>query len=237
MQNNLFCSLPYKGAVSDCNEFRSEVYLPSIDKKWLIINPSGLPEVDIPNVTFEIPNDNTEMILLAMKNNIKFMVKEPCSNWEMLYYLVEILKVSQVRVGGELGFQLPEVSKYLKKNNVKLRIFEPYIPNSLFEGIDIEKQFFILPTWAAEASPYVDVWEFDSNARKNSYVTGNYFGDLGILTKDKLKGIEQSWLPAEIGKIRLQCKRKCIKGGDCKLCDKSIKLGKIIEKSYNKMKE
>lgn len=169
--------------------------------------------------------------------NISFFFEELANNWDTLISFINY-GVSDVYIANEMGFDIKEISKICKRNNVNIRVF----PNVAQNGSkltryneDSFKSFYIRPEDTCLYECYVDVFEFFGTLDRHSvlydiYTSQKWSGDL----KDLIIGLNtsinnRSIVPA-FGDKRLDCQKKCNKG-NCVLCDKIFTFNKELVKN------
>jgi hypothetical protein len=84
----------------------------------------------------------------------------------------------------------------------------------------------------------IDVFEFYNSVEEQNVLYEVYFHDMewnGNL-REIIKGLKRDVnsyyiLGDEFGRTRADCERKCIKGGNCKMCDRLAELADSLENS------
>lgn len=227
----------YDGA----REIRGKVIDASItDKEWLIENPNQITK--IPGVTYCLGFHKPELIQQAIREQIPFMIEEPVQDWERLWFLISYIHVSQVRISGELLFDISRVSKLCHENNVLVRILDPHLPSSHHIELNPLEKGFIIPTGIKYIEDYVDIIEFSDVTRERTLInTYIYFqkwlGDLDLLTEGAFKGINATALPEDLMRRRIRCQRSCLKGSNCRFCNKAFELAELLGKHKLSLEE
>jgi hypothetical protein len=146
------------------------------------------------------------------------------------------LGVSDVYIGGMLGFDLERVNKFVPIN-IQIR---SYVNICQYEWDNSKgfKTFFIRPEDLNYYSNFIDVIEFYKSEDIQNTLYEIYFhskewnGNLREIIKGLRVDINNYYiLGSEFARRRAQCRRKCIKGERCELCDGLIDLAKTLEES------
>ena len=169
------------------------------------------------------------------EHGIEFFFSNLVRDWDTLHGLIG-LGVSDVYIVEEFGFSLNKIGAVAHAKSVSIRVFGN-IAQSSWPGEHSIKSFFIRPEDVSIYEPYVDVIQFVANTRENYetlykiYAVKKYwFGAL----KDLIKGLNsdvdnKTIIPAYFGTPRLGCEKKCLSGGRCKICDRILEAGKVLE--------
>lgn len=154
---------------------------------------------------------------------------------ERLYVLGKA-GVTDVYVGGELGFNMAVARRIADELNIKIRV----IPNmasvsgftNWFENRKALTDFWIRPEDLYQYEPYVDYIEFAGDDRKQAVLYDIYFISKqwrGILSQviDNLEPIDNRGLLPQFTEARLNCGKKCMLN-KCHSCQKHIALCKLV---------
>lgn len=168
---------------------------------------------------------------------IPFYFSTPVLTWDQLNNYLEA-GVSDVIISGELGFDLSRIRFLTNQKNVQIRSYVNIAQSSAWiNGVGF-KDFFIRPEDIDIYSEYIDIIEFYDSVDKQNVLYEIYFKDKewnGKL-REIIQGLKSDInnyyiLGSEFGRRRTQCQKKCIKGENCKLCDKLMELADTLEKS------
>lgn len=167
-----------------------------------------------------------------VKEKIPFYFANVVTDWEMLKACEEF-GVSDVVIGGALGFELSAVKKKCKEQDIAVRV----CPNKPVPSIlsDDLMRFWLTPEMMKQYSNVIDVIEFEKE-KEDAYFhiyneTKVWLTDISMLIKDINLTIDGSRLPEEFGARRKNCGRKCLKGSPCKICTNSIELAKVLKEN------
>ena len=177
-------------------------------------------------------NNDAELVKLTSQlreKDIPFYFTYAASHWDELYKIISF-GVTDIFISGELGFELDAVRKVIPKVNIRCfaNISQP-------EGL---KGFFIRPEDVDIYDEYVDVIEFWNSEDTQSTLYEIYFKDRewnGDL-REIIQGIKERvnnyyLLGSEFANRRIGCRKKCLKGERCALCDKLVDFAKTLEDS------
>jgi hypothetical protein len=157
------------------------------------------------------------------EKKIPFFFDIKVNSWDILYGLLD-LHASEIYVCEELAFELEKVSKIIRGNGAKVRIY-PNICQSTWASSPALKQFFIRPEDVDLYEPYVDTLEFwgtkkDYNVLYETYaIKKRWYGYLNEVIVGLVSDIDNRCIAPGFGKVRLHCNKKCLKGEHCSLCE------------------
>lgn len=210
--------------------FAKEV-LKGIKEKYPVVKIALLVSLDIPKLTEEVAE-------LKMCGIDVFPATVPQSWTTFLSYIDR--GFSDIYIGDELGFDLINVYSIAKENKVKIRV----IPNyafSLWSNIPQVKKFFIRPEDIDFYSPFIDVLEMLGSQKSNPAIESLLYktykkdkkwfgGSLDEIIIDlELPVLDGRYVHKDFSEKRIQCQRRCLKGGKCRICDKIIDLAKTLK--------
>lgn len=192
-------------------------------------------ERDKPNIALILP-DKFYVNELREKG-IPFFFASLATTWDELTYLLPFKPVA-VYISGELGFDLERVNNVLLPLGIEIRCFVNVTQSSGQKMDDGFKNFFIRPEDMDIYSMYVDVFEFYDSVDKQNVLYEVYFKDKkwdGKL-RDLIKGLSNDVnnyyiMGDEFGKRRTHCRKRCIKGERCMLCERLTEFANTLEKS------
>lgn len=175
--------------------------------------------------------ENLEEIATAQ---IPFFFDLKVDSWDMFIGLVK-LKVKDIYIVNELGFELDKIAEIAHKENINIRII-PNIAQSSWNEIDDYKKFFVRPEEVDFYEKYVDICElYGDNPEillKIYKEDKKWFGKLNEI----IIGIKEDFLdgrymvPAYIER-RISCGKKCQKGNPCRFCEQLLELSQTLEKN------
>lgn len=176
------------------------------------------------------------------EENISFFFEEFVDTWDKLVSLVK-LNVSDVYIVSDLGFDLQDVSTFCKKHKVNIRVF-PNIAqvSSKINNLDKIKSFFIRPEDMSIYEQYVDICEFFGDLDRQSvlyeiYTKQSWLGNLNDLILNLKMSLYSKTVVPMFAEARVNCKKRCIKGKKCSLCDRVLETAKLLEENNIIIKE
>ena len=191
-------------------------------------------EHNLSNIFIKLPYYEEIAAKKLKENNIPFYCATLVSDWDVFNGLIEI-GVSDIFITENLGFELDKVSKIAKENKVQLRAF-PNVCQSQWEYTSKLKTFFIRPDDVKIYEKYIDVFEFFGNPDRQKiyykiYKDEQWFGSLGELILDFNFDLDSRFVIPNFAEQRVKCGKKCMKGGNCQICERIVELSKTLEKS------
>ena len=155
---------------------------------------------------------------------------------------------SDVYIGGNLGFEIKDISRIAHQRGIKIRVYPNKCQTNWIGTPDI-KTFFIRPEDVPSYEPYVDVMEIwaENLVDKNNIdvyykiyaIDKEWYGDLKEFLIDWNSNLDNRFIIPQFAEARLNCKKRCLKGHPCHVCEriidisKKLKEGKVIVR-YNK---
>ena len=155
---------------------------------------------------------------------------------------------SDVYIGGNLGFEIKDISRIAHQKGIKIRVYPNKCQTNWIGTPDI-KTFFIRPEDVPSYEPYVDVMEIwaENLVDKNNIdvyykiyaIDKEWYGDLKEFLIDWNSNLDNRFIIPQFAEARLNCKKRCLKGHPCHVCEriidisKKLKEGKVIVR-YNK---
>ena len=182
----------------------------------------------------------TEDIIMCSELGYSFFAGYPINDWAALKAYVELSPVYIVPAG-ELFFNLPEVKKY----NIPIRVAvnQPYL-SSLITSVNTEMDLTIPSEWIRPDdidiyADYIDIIEF-ANVEKSKqqalyriYMNEKHWpGSLQMIINGLKTDATCRLIEPELFTRRIDCKRKCLSGGACRLCYRLFALA-----NYDRLKE
>ena len=180
--------------------------------------------IDIFKVTYS--KHKNFKILMSMNQNfdyfidagIPFFFIEGAGTLSQMRNFVDT-GVCDIYIVGDLGFDLQNVSEYLKENNVEVRIY----PNiAQYNAMDSRVAFFVRPNDLFLYENYVDIIEFAGPLQKQKvlydiYTDEDWLGSLKDLILNFDLDIDNRDILPSYGLSRLNCKKKCLLD-KCNMC-------------------
>jgi hypothetical protein len=212
------------------------------DKRIILLVPENFSEIEVKkliaikkiypqyNFALSLLRYNDSISALLRINNISFFEEAPCCTWERFNFLAKN-GVSDIVIGGDLGFSLPEVKHFINKKypSINIRAIADMSTTEISET-DPLKGFFIRPEDVSLYAQYVDIIEFCNPIIQDRlfeiYKKGFFMGKLNQIIFRVTDDINEQDIPKAFGEKRINCKRKCLKGSPCNLCHLLIKLTK-----------
>ncbi len=204
----------------------------------------------------EVTREHIELVtaICQLRDNVRLMVFDeliaelPCfyapgyhnaDSLDKLKALCEI-GVTDVYVGGQLGFDMPSVRAIANEHNVRVRV----IPNmAQISGFGIGHMqehgnvtaFWIRPEDLYLYEDYIDIIEFIGRDEKQSVFYEIYFvdkkwnGNLGVIIAG-LGDVSNRGIPPEFTQRRIDCGKKCLLD-KCHSCYKYKSLADLIKEN------
>lgn len=188
------------------------------------------------NLTLRLGHTQQAAASVLYEENIPYFFDELVDTWDKLVALVS-LQVSDVYIVSDLGFDLPRVSAFCKKNNVKIRVFPnvSQVSNSMGK-IDKFKGFFIRPEDIKTYEQYVDICEFWGELDRQSVyyeiynIQKKWRGELKDLILNLDLSVHNKTLPPIFGDLRAGCQKKCYQG-QCNKCERMLETAKLLKEN------
>lgn len=173
-------------------------------------------------LTEEKKVDNNKF--LAIKDCCNYyMFLDLIGNWEILQFVLT-LNPKEVYLTNLLCFQLEDAKKICDKHNVGIRLI-PNLAQSAWNDSPNLTKFFIRPEDIEIYEPFVSGFDFyGENVIQEIcyewYVKGYWFGDLQEIIENFNTHLDSRRLPPDFGEYRLKCKKRCMTGSSCHLCQR-----------------
>lgn len=161
------------------------------------------------------------------KRDIPFFWSFEINTYYELQRLID-LGVSEVLLGGELYFDLPNIKNHfdIPIRLIPNRCFDSFIPAK--EGI---RGMYVRPEDVEEYEKYVDTFEFfnELDLKKEATLYHIYAenkqwpGNLNILLNNLNVNVDNRGFPDEFGEVRTHCRQKCMRGQVCRFCENAFK--------------
>ena len=176
--------------------------------------------------------------------NIPHYYQYICCDWENLLGFCS-LNVTDIRIGGNLGFMMRIASDFTKKKGIRLRCFCNYCEKK-WDSIDTIKNFFIRPEDIPYYAQFIDTFELvDVNGNKGYNTLYEIYG-MEHKWDGKLKDIIYNYdgeeynntIILEFGEYRSRCGRKClIEPYSCQICNRIIELSQSFHQKNIRIKK
>lgn len=189
------------------------------------------------NVAIRLSELTDEIYSDLQKIDLPFFLNKVIVEWEG-FETTTNLGVSDIYIGGQLGFELSDVARAAVRKQVRIRI-HPNVAQSMYKETDPLKTFFVRPE------------DIDLYNRRFISTFEFYFPEEVDLNWDvlyKAYAIDKKWngplkeiiigLDSDINNMtisnrwtaqRLDCHRKCFKGSSCNVCKQFYDLSKNLE--------
>ena len=169
-----------------------------------------------------------------INSKIKYFFDIKVDNWDTFIGLVN-LKVSDVYIVNELGFELDKISVIAHSQNINIRVI-PNIAQSSWNNTIDYKKFFIRPEDIEYYENFIDICElYGQNLDillKVYKEDKKWFGKLNeLIIGIKDDTLDGKYITSEYVFKRISCGKKCQKGNSCSICDNIIELSKTFEKN------
>lgn len=185
------------------------------------------------NVAIRLSEYEEELLPQLKECKIDFFFNKFINNWEELHKYIN-LGVSDLYIVEDLCFELDKVKNLV--NNIKIRTFPNVSQKKVIETSPI-KTFFIRPEDVNTYSKYVDILEFFGDGKKDEIYYKIYnndkkwYGDLQELIIDLGEEVDSRFIIPKFAEKRIKCGRKCLKGDNCKICDRILELSQNLKES------
>ncbi len=194
------------------------------------------------HISFVINLDTIQNGLLDIikKNNFNFYFFTKISDFDTLHGLIKYDPTS-VFIANELCFDLARVRKVIEKSkkDIKIRTLVNISQTSWIYTPSI-KTFFIRPEDVDFYSKYIDIYEFFGDYKKQNTLfeiwafDKKWDGKLKEIISGFTDDVDNSYIVNErFAEARSTCRKNCLSGGTCLICDKTVELAKTIKESNN----
>lgn len=190
------------------------------------------------NIALRFPELTMDLIADMQKLKIPYFSKEIATEWE---YVNELISkgVSDIYIGGQLGFELAKVSKLAAKHKIRVRVF-PNVSQGARIDTDPLRKFFIRPEDIDLYNRrYISTFEFyiPENLDLNwdvlyrAYVINKkWAGPLSEIILGLDSDLISTYISPHWGEFRMDCERNCLKGNGCNMCSTLYDFSKSLEK-------
>ena len=188
------------------------------------------------NFFFLLPLGHEDWASKLKEFNLPFSIKIYLQEWDLLNYYIN-LGVSDIFIINNLGFELDKVAKVAHAHKVRVRAFPNIAQSNARNSAAAYKKFFIRPEDLEYYNPYVDVCEFFGNKEEVYYKIYHddkkWYGRLNEIIYELDDDIDNRSIPQEdFCTARIHCGKKCIKGGNCHVCDSIINFARTLQERH-----
>lgn len=153
-------------------------------------------------------------------------------NFDQLHHLCKH-GVKEVYIGEEICFDLLRAERVASSYGATLRAF-PNIGQSSVKDTPALQKFFIRPEDLEAYSQYIDTVEFwgplnRQDILRRIYSKGKWYGDLQEIILDFDLSFDSMRIVPGFAQARINCDRKCMKGGRCKICNLTYDISETLK--------
>ena len=165
--------------------------------------------------------------------NIPFYLDIRANNWDIFNGLVE-LGVSDIYITEDLGFELEKLAEIAHSKGIQLRAY-PNVAQSQWDTTPALKKFFIRPEDVDKYANYIDVLEFFGAVDKSETlykiyaIDKKWYGKLNEIIIGFNSDLDNRFLVPRFCDFRTNCKKKCVKGHSCGICEAVETLSHTLE--------
>lgn len=164
-----------------------------------------------------------------------------CNNWDTYYRLINQKFITDIRIGGELLFDLPDVRSCASRRLIKIWACCNEVPHSytVKKPSELYLDGFIRPEEIQLYSEYIDIFELSPfiNDKKGLDTLYRIYakdkewrGDLQLIIKGIFTKVDGGTLmKSQWGKYRVGCRRNCMKGHSCRICPNQLVIAKTMK--------
>lgn len=165
-----------------------------------------------------------------------FFCKQTICDWDSLFTMIEWYgaDLSDMYIGGELGFEIELVSRYLHGLGIEVRCTPNEATKTNNLGVRDYRSFFIRPNDLHLYDEFIDVVEFMSTYGDPEVLFEIYTKDKKwngplnqVIANTNIKVNNKNILPI-FGIKRVSCGRKCLHGKKCEMCPKVLHLAETM---------
>ena len=194
---------------------------------------------------------NTELVIVLpfydeklekvlQDNNLSHYYNVIVQDWETLTSFLS-LPVTDIIIGGFLGFSIKDVSLKAKQYNKKIRCYCNQCQSLQFVNTSSIKSFFIRPEDLDLYEDYIDTLEFDTKDNNPILVNSLYkiyikdkkwFGKLNEIIVNYKGEEDNKFIITRFGDQRLNCHKKCLSSSlGCDFCNTFVDLSNTLKKT------
>ena len=235
--------IPFHGTTEQLSVFLKEHanqrIILDIKEEWKSFYGAILEPIikEYPNLTLRFQDRQQILDFLQQKIPVSYFLNEVCVEWEKLNEIITF-GVSDVYISEQLGFELADVAKFAVAKGVRVRVY-PNVAQCSRSKTDDLKKFFIRPEDVDIYNRrYVSTFEFyypeniDINwdVLYRAYaINKRWRGPLKEIILGLDDEINSTFISPRWAELRMNCKRKCLKGDQCSACYQIASLAKAFE--------
>lgn len=180
-----------------------------------------------------LQNLNDDLIKKIKEYDLPFYINLRVNNWDTFRGILD-LGVSDIYITEDLCFNLLSVSSIAHSRGVQLRTF-PNVAQSQWSSMSSLKKFFIRPEDIDEYSTYIDVVEFFGDVDKTEVlykiyaIDKKWMGKLNEIIIGFDGDLDSRFILPKFSTYRANCRKKCLKGQNCRICEAIEELSKTLE--------
>lgn len=166
----------------------------------------------------------------AAFNHISYFYDLPVGSWDQFHGIVRE-GVSDIIISNELGFELDKVYPIAHQYGVNV-IVCPFVCQSSWSNVDKLKSFFIRPEDVKIYESYIDTFIFygdKSLTYCQIYQEQKWFGNLKEIIVGLDRDLDSRFILPNFGEARVKCRKRCFKGGSCKICERIYQLSETLK--------
>ena len=180
-------------------------------------------------ICLDLIPENVYVGLFLKNNEIPYFYHYIC-NTKMHLMRMCLYGVSDIYIGGELGFSLKDIQ--LLKNQYRLRVIpDRPITSELEKLVNPLKTFWIIPQSLDIYEPYIDVLEIYARpkVKLKIYKEKKWDGKISDLIPETYCDVFSNTIPPAFGFYRLNCGLHCAYGS-CHICQEAINFAQELSK-------
>ena len=221
-----------------CNKYKEKRIIIDISDFELFKQSNGVNKIkgikesisDL-NIVLRIPCSK-ENFSFCKEENLFFFCNKFANSWEIFNGLLNE-GVSDIYITESLGFDIIDCAKIAHSKNVLIRVFPDIAQSSWFYEEDIKK-FFIRPDDLIQYAPYVDILEFIGHSERQDaickiYQSQKWAGPLNEIITDFNLNVDNRTIIPRFTQNRLNCRKKCLRGSSCNLCNTILELAETLK--------
>ena len=180
-------------------------------------------------------NEYDDMLKEFQEKGMPYFFNKKINNWDELNGYIS-LGVSDVYIVEDMGFDLEAVKNAATVAEVRVRAFAN-VAQSSFNASAALKKFFIRPEDIELYSDYIDTIEFFGDTKQQEVLYKIYtkdqkwFGKLNELILDFNSDIDSRYIIPRFAERRINCRKDCVRGGKCRMCERIEALSHTLEEA------
>ena len=188
-----------------------------------------------PNLCLRFESYDEEILEDLLESGIPFFFGNRVNDWDTFIGLLE-LGVSDIYIVEDLCFDLERVAAVAAQYDVKLRTYANVAQSTWKDTIDIKK-FWIRPEDVEIYEKYIDTLEFFGTPQQVGVLLKVYkedkkwFGQLKEIIFGLKTDLDSRYIIPHFAEHRTSCKKECLKGGKCKICERVVDLSHSLKEA------